>query len=293
MNRLDDLHPAVSFTYFLSVFFAVMFTRNPFVLGPGLIGAVAFFLAIDRKGRFFRDAWFYLVLFLLVVVSNPLFSHNGVTPLFFVNDNAVTLEALLYGVDLGVMLLAVLAWFRCFNEIMTSEKLLLLLGRVSPKIAVVISSALRLIPLFRDRWGEIRAVWRLTPRQDNAPFPRIRSALRSFSALITWALEHAVEMGASMKARGYERKGRTRFSLYRFTGRDLGFLLGIIAADAVFFTALALGKLEFRFYPAIRLADADALAVAAYAAFGLIAFLPVFLEIKETIQWKVCYRSRI
>lgn len=40
---------------------------------------------------------FYVSMFLLVAVTNPLFSHNGVTPLFYLNGNPVTLEAFVYG----------------------------------------------------------------------------------------------------------------------------------------------------------------------------------------------------
>lgn len=55
------------------------------------------------------------------------------TPLFFLNGNAVTLEAILYGLDIAVMLVAVMYWFKCYNHIMTSEKVLFLFGRAIPK----------------------------------------------------------------------------------------------------------------------------------------------------------------
>ena len=42
------------------------------------------------------------------------------------NGNAVTAEALLCGVSLGITLVAALVWFRCFNAVMTSDKLLFL-----------------------------------------------------------------------------------------------------------------------------------------------------------------------
>ena len=55
-------------------------------------------LMLVRKKAILSDMGFYLPLFLLVAVTNPLFSHNGVTPLFFMNGNPVTLEAVVYGV---------------------------------------------------------------------------------------------------------------------------------------------------------------------------------------------------
>lgn len=79
------------------------------------------------------DMGFYLPLFLLVAVTNPLFSHNGVTPLFFMNGNPVTLEAVVYGVFISVMVVGVLFWCKCYNEIMTEDKFLYLFGRIIPK----------------------------------------------------------------------------------------------------------------------------------------------------------------
>ena len=63
-----------------------------------LLGARTVLSACCRKPQRFGRIGFYVPLFLLVAVTNPLFSHNGVTPLFFLNGNPVTLEALLYGV---------------------------------------------------------------------------------------------------------------------------------------------------------------------------------------------------
>lgn len=78
------------------------------------------------------------------------------------NGNPITLEAILYGVFIGAMLIAVMYWFSCFNYIMTSDKLLLL-GNVSPKISLVISSALRFIPLLKVQAKEF-----VTPKSDGA-----------------------------------------------------------------------------------------------------------------------------
>ena len=46
----------------------------------------------------------------LAAITNPVFAHNGATPLFFVGDIAFTLEALLYGAAFGAMLAASVMW---------------------------------------------------------------------------------------------------------------------------------------------------------------------------------------
>lgn len=71
---------------------------NPVIQLTALLGGIMFSLMLVRKKAVLSDMGFYLPLFLLVAVTNPLFSHNGVTPLFFMNGNPVTLEAVVYGV---------------------------------------------------------------------------------------------------------------------------------------------------------------------------------------------------
>ncbi len=48
-------------------------------------------------------------------------------------------------------------------------------------------------------------------------FNRIRAGFNMLSILVTWALENAIETSDSMRSRGYGLKGRTAFSIYKFT----------------------------------------------------------------------------
>lgn len=101
------------------------------------------------------------VLFLTMII-NPLSNHRGVTVLFYLNDNAITLEAILYGLASAAMLVSVVMWFSCFNKIMTSDKIIYLFGRMIPVIALLLSMCFRFIPLLKARFREIhdgRNVW--------------------------------------------------------------------------------------------------------------------------------------
>jgi energy-coupling factor transport system permease protein len=47
--------------------------------------------------------------------------------------NPLTLESIFYGLAAAVMLAAVVLWFGCYNEVMTSDKFIYLFGRVIPR----------------------------------------------------------------------------------------------------------------------------------------------------------------
>lgn len=78
---------------------------------------------------------------------------------------------------------------------------------------------------------------------------KLRSAVRVFSAMLTWALENAIDTGDSMKARGYGLKGRSHFALFRFTLRDALLLSAAALLLTLVFLGMMLKKTAFSFYP--------------------------------------------
>lgn len=293
MGRLSSLHPAAAALYFVSVLAVTMFSSNPAMLIIALLGSVLFFIKIQKNMSFIREIGFYLILFVIIALSNPLFSHNGVTPLFFLNGNPVTLEALLYGINIAVMLIATVYWFRCLNRVITEDKLLFLFGRLSPKIALLMSLALRFIPVIKEQSEKIRkAQTTMGLYASDTWTDKLKGTCRVYSALITQVLEGAVDTGASMKARGYGLKGRKHYSFYIFGKSDLLFILLIAALDAVIISVTAMGELNFSFYPQIFAPSVNIYGASAIIAFAVLCLLPFILEVKEGLRWKYC-ESRI
>lgn len=293
MKAFGNYHPLVLMIYFISVTMIAMFVWNPVLQLLALIGGITFCILLQRKKEILGNIAFYIPLFFMIAVTNPLFSHNGVTPLFFLNGNPVTLEAFVYGAAIAVMIVAVMFWCKCYNEIMTSDKFLYLFGKAIPKLSLVLSMALRFIPLFKKQMHKVSAAQKAMGLYSSQSYvDKIRSGLRVFSVLITWSLENAMETSASMKARGYGLKGRSTFSLFRFTAKD-GILLGIsVILLTMTLLGVGLGKTEFFYYPRISKLNTALSAVIAYIAYGFIAFLPFVIEIEENFKWKY-YISKI
>ena len=287
MKAFSAYHPAVLLLYFLAVLLVAMFTQNPVLLTLALLGGISFCTLLEPSKDFWRNLAFYVPLFLMIAVTNPLFSHNGVTPLFFLNGNPVTGEAILYGLDIATMIVAVMIWFKCYNHIMTSEKILFLFGKWIPKLSLLLSAALRFIPLFKRQIKKIHQAQKAMGLYASQSYvDKLRGGIRVFSAMLTWSLENAVDTGDSMRARGYGLKGRSHFALFRFTVRD-GLLLGAAAVLlATVLAGMALKETAFSFYPRISALRSTPFALAAYVAFGLLAFLPFIIDVEENLKWK-------
>ena len=293
MRFFERYHPAALLAYFAAVLLIAMFSGSPVTVLLALAGGLCFSATMTTAKEKWSDLSFYLPLVLLVTITNPLFSHNGVTPLFFLNGRAVTLEAIAYGAGLGATLWAVLQWCRCWSRIMTSEKLLYLFGRAIPKLSLVLSMALRYVPLLRRQAKKLeRSQQVLGLYASDSYLDRLRSKLAVYSGLVGWSLENAVEISRSMKARGYGLKGRTAYANYHFTRHDTALLVFTLCTAGVYLTVGALGYGNFLYYPALSGIDTRPLALAGDIAFAALAFAPFLIEGRQTLQWNFC-KSKI
>lgn len=291
MINLGEANPIAAFLWLMLAAGIAMFTMNPILLALSLAGSILYLLARDAASAR-RALPLYFALFLISAVINPLFVHGGSTPLFVLNDNPVTLEALFYGLAMGGMIAASLCWFRSFQAVMTSDKLLYVFGSALPKLTLILSIALRYVPLLRAQARRVRDAQRALGlfREENL-IDRLRGEMRIFSVLVTWVLENGIITADSMTARGYGAGRRTRFALFRFRGRDAALCAICLILSSVTILAAARGALRCDFYPRFRMGAGGALAIAGYACYALLAFTPGILEWEEGFRWRAL-RSR-
>ena len=137
MDRLlSGCHPAVSFSYFALVIACAMFFMHPLCLALSLLGAgCCAAQLLGGRGLRQRIVWL-LPMALLAALVNPAFVHQGATILtYFPSGNPLTLESILYGCASGVLLAAVVLWFVCVTDVITSDKVVYLFGRIIPAAA--------------------------------------------------------------------------------------------------------------------------------------------------------------
>jgi energy-coupling factor transport system permease protein len=286
MNRFEEYNPITVAVIYLCILGISMFFINPALQILSFLGAVSYDAV--RRGKKRRGGYlWYLTLFLILTFVNPLVSHNGVTVLFFLNNNAITLESIMFGANSGIMILAAILWLRSFSDITTSDRLLYLTGRLSPKISLILSMAIRYVPLFRKQAKKIedggKAIGIYT--KDSIP-GNIKSKLRVFSAMVTWALENGIITADSMSARGYGLKRRTSFSVFKINKEDVAVLLAVCLLFAGVMYAVLRGGLDFSFYPRVTTGKNAALYITGCISYGLLVLSPALLEIWSNIRWK-------
>lgn len=293
-DAFDNVNPVVAFIFFVFALLMPMLLLHPVMLGISLFCAVTWLFFIKGRGAFSYLLKFVLPLTVLTAVLNPVFNHAGVTILFYIRDNPVTKESIVYGAASAFMLASVVTWFACFNHIFKSDKTIYLLGRFAPGLSLILSMSLRFVPLFSSQAKRISLAQRgagMGTSSGSIP-SRAKSGLSILSSLITWGLESSVTTADSMRARGYGLHPRRSFANYRFDRRDA--LIG--SAIAVGMTATGLAAyfklISVRFFPSIRLNETTPLFFAFCAVYALTLLIPVIMNIYEAAKWRLL-RSKI
>lgn len=292
-SAFAEFHPAVLIFYFICILTVAVFTVNPIIVLLTLLGGMFFCGMISERKLFLKSLLHYLLLIIALSLANPIFSHHGDTPLFFMNGKPITLQAVLYGVNMSITVVAILMWCVGLTRTFTSDKIIYLFGKPFPKLAMVISMSLRFIPLFKDEYKKIENAQRAMGMfSSSGIYDRTINVLKTFSALITMVLEDSVDTALSMNGRGYGLPRRTSFSLFKFTVKDLFMILLNIGLISVVFFAIGSGAVDFYFYPSVAQLPLSITAITAYISYGILVFIPSLVELKGVIAWKLL-RSRI
>lgn len=286
----DEVHPIVAMIYFICTMAGAMLTLSPAFLCVSLLCAAVYavYLCSWRKVRKMLGG--IACVWLVIALANPLFNHRGLTVLFTLFENPVTLEATVYGVCSGGMLAAVILWFMCFNEIMRSDKLLYVFSRILPHTGLMLSMILKWVPLSRVRARIIRQ-GQLALTGGSAASgkrARVREAVRSLSVLMAWSMEDSIETADAMHARGFGTvKRRSTYALFRWTLRDTAVLAAIaLLACAAFWALLGPGG-QYAFYPRLGALALNGWTGLGLAAYGALLLFPLLWQGEENLLWKI------
>lgn len=283
------LHPLPCLLYYIAVMLLAMLLLHPLFLTPAIGLLIAVSVRYEPPGKLLRIVGLYLLVGLVLFLLNPLFSHRGEHILFYMWDQPITLEAVVYGLTIALSTLTLFFAFLSFRHVLPGDKFLYLFGRLWPTGALLAVMALRFVPLLRRRLALITAVQRAkgVSMTEGSLRKRIRSGTLLLQILLTWSLEEALQTADSMRARGYGLRERSSYRAYRMRGRDWRVALFIALCAGVCVALWLGGHGRLPIYP--RLGDpwlTEAGDGVALGAFLLLVGLPLWIEGREWLRWR-------
>lgn len=286
----ERCHPAVNLIFFAAVLVGMITFQHPVFLVISFLCAYAY--SVKRNG--WKAVVFNLCLLLFVVAFALYYSsytHFGMTVLSqnMVGNN-MTLESLVYGIVLGMIGAGVCMWFSCVFSVFTTDKVVYLFGKVSPRLSLFLAIALRMIPRIKKEAKRINMAQQGIGRGANQGnlWQRFRNSLRIVSMLITWTIDSLTIASESMRSRGSSLRGRKAFSIYRFDNRDRLFVIGLFLCLTLTMMAMLLGQTDIVYDPKIIWTQVNPLFCIGY---GVLCLMPFGLELWTEYRFQKARRS--
>ena len=302
----DRYHPAVALLYCGVLLVFSMAVMQPVYLLLTFCGLLALDIALRGVKPALRNLVWQAPLIMILAIANPLFVSAGSTELFRVGMHAVYLESLLYGACQGLMFANVLLAFSLSARIISSDKVMCVLGNAAPTLALMLSMVMRLVPQFIRRGKTILSVQKACtstvsperlactaahPNAENvAAAPRrekhvakrkvIASYLRLSTVLMGWGMEDSLETADAMRSRGWGASvKRTSYQRYRFRCQYALACAAIALVAAAAAASAWAACAQFSFYPRF-----DGIAPwFSYAPYAILVAFPVVAQAKENL----------
>ena len=285
----ERCHPAVNFLYFTTVIAGMIAFQHPVFLLISFVCAFAY--SVKRNGG--KALVFNTVLIPCVAAFALYYSsyhHFGVTVLQqnWIGNN-MTMESLVYGFVLGFVAAGVMIWFSCVYSVFTTDKVVYLFGKVSPRLSLFLAILLRMVPRIKKEAKKINTAQQGMGRGVNQGniLQRLGNSIRIFSMLITWTIDSLTMASESMRSRGSSLRGRKAFSIYRFDNRDRAYVVGNFACLTVIFMAVMLKQTDILYDPRIIMNPITSVSYLFYAGYAVFCLMPMGLELWTQYRfWK-------
>ena len=289
----EACHPAVNLIYFSAVILGSLSFQHPVFLMISFVCAFAY--SVKRNG--IKSLVYNLCLLPCIVAFALYYSschHFGITVLRqnFIGNN-MTVESLVYGIVLGFAVAGVMIWMSCVYSVFSSDKVVYLFGKTSPRLSLFLAILLRMVPRIKAEANRIHNARKgLGKGIDQGHFwERLKNSIRIFSMLISWTIGSLATASDSMRSRGSTLQGRTAFSIYRFDNRDRAYVITLFACLTLTAMAMLLGLTDMVYDPLIIWEPIAAINVLFYIGYATLCLMPLALELWNAYRFNKAVHS--
>jgi len=293
-DTFSEYNPIINFAFFIGAIGFGMFFSHPAFLTASVFFSALYLYTIKGSSAF-KFIFSMGGLFAVLTFANALFNTMGETVLFTYFGRNFTLEAVFYGMATAGMLVSVFLWFASYNSIMSNDKFMFIFGKLIPAGSLIISMALRLVTIYKNKIIQIYTARRCIGKgvsDESDKKAVIENGATVISTLATWALEGGVITADSMRMRGYGLKGRTAFSQYRFDIRDKILLGVMIILSIVIIFCSVNGAAAVTYIPSVSMTVNGIYFYLSIISYILFLSIAPLINITEAIRWRIL-RSRI
>jgi len=283
---LQSLHPFTVMVYSGVLVFLALACSHPVLLLALYLVLLVNVKLVDGFAAYKNFAPFFVIVVVMIILINPLFSRLGGTILFSLPELPVTgrisftLEAVLYGLNMGLRLLVVVTAFFLYNQAVNPDRAFALFARLAPGTAMLAALTTRLIPHLANQFKSVKEVQQTRGVAFDRPglISKINSYYPLLKVIMLTALENALNIAEAIQSRAYGSGHRSYYSRERVQVRDVLVLSASLGALAAGVALSALGWAGYRFYPQLGVLFATPGQVLMLSGLVAAAALPALLN---------------
>lgn len=225
------------------------------------VAVIAACCLISLASGTFRQwaSWWKICAFvgLMAVIINPLVSRAGATIIWrgphlpVIGRLDITLEAVIYGVGMGLRLSALILTFALFSIIVDPDRILGMLKGRGSSSALLSALTMKMVPTAMGDAGAILDAQRSRGivKDSGGRLNIIKSRAPVLGKLVSTGLERATGLAEAMESRAYGSGPRTRYHEYTLKTGDIALTVTSIAMAAVCAALMAAGYGNLTYYP--------------------------------------------
>lgn len=277
-NLIHKLHPFTALALVAVITLLALIFSHPVYLVGLLIAVGMVIAASDNLSEWKPYLLISLGMIVAIVLINAVLVRAGSTVLLYgprvpvLGQIRITLEAICYGLGMGIRLLVIISVFCFYTYALHPDKVLKLFSRFGNKSVLVIILSTRLFPLMIQDVKRITEVQccRGVKLEQGSRWQRIKNRLPIINVLLLSSLERSLQVAESMQARGYGSGKRTYYSRDLWRPRDFIILFAAASALISGIWAALKGWSGYTYYPRLEKFRLDELKLAVVVVIALI-----------------------
>jgi len=284
----QSLRCETSLTYISLLVLLSLLISNPIYLAAVFIALNLVIHAAGIMNEWIVYLKYCLVLVLFIILINAIFVNAGSTILFSFPDLPllgkirITLEAVSYGIGMGLRLLIMMGAFCLLTYSVDPDLLLKTFGGGKSRIMLALSMSLRLFPLIADDFMRITEAQRCrgVDFKVKSKRKRVRNYLPVLNTVLLSILERSFQMAEALQSKAYGTCERSHFSEKLWRPRDIFVFAATLVTAVITVVFLVAGHTAYNYYPRLQAIGLDDALAAIVIGFGVL--IPALL----TWGWK-------
>lgn len=225
---LKMTHPVTGFLGLAGLFVCIALSSGYKLLYLFLAIIISSLLLFGIKNTF-KSLLYSLFTIVFITIITTLTYHMGSNVFLYINDKPITLEGVEKGLTTSLMIVTLMMFFRLFNLIIDTGKIIFLFGKFLPVTTLMISMVITFTKRYSHSLKETlmaQEAMGISVKSGNL-ITRMKNAAYIYSGFLGYMLENSIDTAVSMKARGYNGKNIV-YNPYKFSGIDLTFVILIL-----------------------------------------------------------------